>query len=103
VFHTGGAVPNFVLTVGARPDLKEDSHSMRFIAITSLSPIPAPKSMILLSLPDLIYTGFPLTYVNTFSPRIKKVAVRIVGPAPPLPAVKKENSKRSIFSFCDFN
>ena len=36
--------------------------------------------------------------MQRYLPRIKKVAVKMVGPAPPLPAVKKENRTLSTFS-----
>ncbi len=44
------------------------------------------------------YSLFPSLYTNTSSPSIRKVAVKIVGPAPPEPAVWKENTTLSTSS-----
>ena len=60
-----------------------------------------PKDTTFKSLAGCLYTSFPSLYVRTFSPNKRNVAVNIVSPAPPEPAVKKSNFTSSTLS-CPF-
>mmetsp|Transcript_13659 Transcript_13659/g.47188 ORF Transcript_13659/g.47188 Transcript_13659/m.47188 type:complete len:220 (+) Transcript_13659:2226-2885(+) len=89
-FHSPGLVPNRAFTVlGPRASLV-DATSGRLYRNTSRLPTPSPKSTTLRLLAAGSVLASPPSHTSHSSPHRRKLVARMVGPTPPLPAVKYE-------------
>lgn len=86
-FQMAGDVPKRAETLGTRSTSKPVLTSGRLNSHASLRRRPGPKSMERRSVMGGSTKRLPFLYATVGSPARRKVVSRMVGPAPPVPAV----------------